>query len=302
MKTIYLLLCLNMAQGSCVDYRTQGWMNYSKFVSGLPVDNVYTYTPLPTGLTPCDLEYLHNSCVNRINKYRSGELKFTGGGPDPAAPPLLHYTKNNRCANALSLGDFFVNDGQGICAGAHVNAFACPVPGNSGQNTCCKRSGTSVASIEATMFNCLQAMWDEGIGQPNNPAWSPPIGHWLNMRSTSSNSVSCGFSFRTDGGVWMNQDFFYSVAAQGCNCTNVPVGSNDGCGGVCTGNGSTAATSKAPTTLTLISKAPTTLTPTSKAPTTVTSATLAPTPRPWSTFPCYFFSGTMEYLFPGNCP
>lgn len=305
-------LSIASVMSSCVNYTTQGWMNYSKFVNGLPIDNVYSYTPLPGSLTPCDLELLHQSCVDRINGYRAGILKFSNGQSDPGTRnSLVHYTQNNRCSNAISLGDLYVNDGQGLCVGAHTNPFSCPLPpntvGNRGQNTCCRRVGTTVAAIQATMYDCLQSMWDEGIGQPDNAPWSEAIGHWLNMRSTEVNSVSCSFSFRTDGAVWMNQDFYsgQSPSLPSCNCVNIPAGSSDGCGGICYESVSTPTTAPLPTPLPTPKPTPLpTRLPTS-APLPTPKPTLPPT-RAWSTFPCYYFytiPGTStQILVPNQCP
>jgi hypothetical protein len=77
-------------------------------------------------------------------------------------------------------------------------------------------------------------MWDEGIGLPDNAAFSSANGHWYNMRKTGHTEVSCGFAFGVGGKVWMNQDFTASRPAsvpQTCSCASV--GASDGCGGTC---------------------------------------------------------------------
>jgi hypothetical protein len=61
---------------------------------------------------------------------------------------------------------------------------------------------------------CLGQMWAEGE-PPNGVAACtadrtgcfPMYGHWINMTSTNSRVVSCGFYDMGNGQYWMNQDF-----------------------------------------------------------------------------------------------
>lgn len=232
-----LLLMAVGSWASCVNYQSPGYMSNKQIISGMPPANAKTYVTLPSGLTPCDLETLQNSCVNRINQYRSGALKFTDGTSDPGVPkPSINpYTQGNRCSNAIAFGDLYLNGGAGGCASAHANAFAC-LGSASGQNACCYRRGQTVAEIQSQLYGCLQQMWDEGEGLQDNAAFSQTNGHWYNMRSTSNTYVACGFAFTSDGGLWMNQDFYSGPTGPACSCPGA-AGTSDSCGGVCYGAG-----------------------------------------------------------------
>src|ERR1700760_4328185 len=120
MRPIIILLFVIPIHSACVNYSTLGFFNSSIFQLGLPPPNAFTYIELPPALTPCDLEYLHNICVERVNSYRSGQLKFTGGGSDPGTRAnLSYYTANYRCSNAIAFGDFYVNNNSAdLCFGA----------------------------------------------------------------------------------------------------------------------------------------------------------------------------------------
>jgi hypothetical protein len=68
--------------------------------------------------------------------------------------------------------------------------------GESAQNTC-----PNWGSEEQVISGCLQAMWDEGPGEPFSAH-----GHYINMSSSNYSKVACGFS-SAGGGVWANQNF-----------------------------------------------------------------------------------------------
>ena len=65
----------------CVDYSADAYYpaKRSALVEGLPNDD---FVSRPATLSVCELEKLHTECVARINKYRSGELKFSDGTDD----------------------------------------------------------------------------------------------------------------------------------------------------------------------------------------------------------------------------
>ena len=65
----------------CVDYSADAYYpaEDSALVEGLPNDD---FVSRPATLSVCELEKLHTECVARINKYRSGELKFSDGTDD----------------------------------------------------------------------------------------------------------------------------------------------------------------------------------------------------------------------------
>jgi hypothetical protein len=64
------------------------------------------------------------------------------------------------------------------------------------QNTC-----PNWPSQEDVVVGCLQAMWDEGPGEP-----FIEHGHYINMSSTEYSKVACGSSSSAPG-VWSNQNF-----------------------------------------------------------------------------------------------
>lgn len=220
-----------------VDYTARGYYRRTgttpMYNAGLPSSS---YLLLPPGMTRTQLAQLQQDCVNRINQYRAGTLRFTNGTADPGVPraALNHLMGNDVCSTAQALGDLVVNGGAGGCTGAHTNAFSCPWSGSVGQNTCCLRTGSTYAAIQGQLYACLQSMWDEGQGMPSNATYTTANGHWYNMRNSAFTQVSCGFAFDNRGHVWMNQDFTATrpaAVAQTCSCS--AVGASDGCGGVC---------------------------------------------------------------------
>ncbi len=83
-------------------------------------------------MTYADLGALHQYCVDRINMYRSGQLKFSDNSADLKMPvsPLIHYQGNDVCSNEAALGDMVGSSGG--CDNGHANAFVCG--GGSGAN------------------------------------------------------------------------------------------------------------------------------------------------------------------------
>jgi hypothetical protein len=223
--------------GRQLDLTTLGWFTPAPatFHPGLPSTS---YVAKPAALTYAELEQLHEDCIDRINLYRAGTLKFSDGSSDPGVPKpaVLHMMGNDRCSSAQALGDLVLNNGAGGCVAAHANALSCPAQFNAGQNTCCARTGSTYSEIRSQLFACLQGMWDEGVGLPDNAASTPANGHWWNMRRASSTWVFCGFAFDVAGTVWMNQDFATGRAdtvPSTCSCAGKNVGDGDDCGGTC---------------------------------------------------------------------
>ena len=116
-------------------------------------------------------------CVDRINQFR-WECQ--------CLPPLARWTDAEMCSDEQSGND------QSTGA-AHGNFGAC---GESAQNTC-----PNWPSETVVVTDCLQAMWDEGPGEPFEAH-----GHYINMSNTSYSKVACGF-FSSGQGVWANQNF-----------------------------------------------------------------------------------------------
>ena len=77
--------------------------------------------------------------------------------------------------------------------GAHGNFGMC---NENAQNTC-----PNWGSEDQVISGCLQAMWDEGPGEPFSAH-----GHYINMSSLDYTRVACGFS-GSNSGVWSNQNF-----------------------------------------------------------------------------------------------
>ena len=227
----------------CVDYSATAHYpaQNSDLVDGLPNDQLVSR---PATLSVCELEKLHTECVVRINKYRSGALKFSDGTDDSNVAtgllPLEEATGTNECSSQQAFGDLFQNvEGGGGCAGAHHTAFNCPSKGGAGQNSCCATGGGSWGSwddgviatyegVRDSLFGCLQSMWDEGITPGEK-------GHWETMRSPNYGVAHCGFAFTSSGRLMANQDFAREVKSSyvPCSCSGKPAGADDGCGGAC---------------------------------------------------------------------
>jgi hypothetical protein len=125
-----------------------------------------------------DFEAARGACVDRINAFRATE----------DLPPLARWTDAEGCTEEQSKLDSEVQ-------GAHENFGMC---GERAQNTCPNWNG----DVDEVIDRCLQAMWDEGPGEPFSEH-----GHYLNMSSRSYTKVACAF-FEMDGGrIWSNQNF-----------------------------------------------------------------------------------------------
>jgi hypothetical protein len=89
-------------------------------------------------------------------------------------------------------------DGQarddGASGRAHGTFGRC---GERAQNTC-----PGWGDLEGVVTGCLEAMWNEGPGEPFSEH-----GHFLNMSSDAYRQVACGFHVAADGSVWGLQDF-----------------------------------------------------------------------------------------------
>ena len=96
----------------CVDYSATAPYpaKNSLLVDGLPGDELVSR---PATLSACELEKLHTECVVRINKYRSGALKFSDGTDDSNVAagllPLEEATGTNECSSQQAFGDLFQN-------------------------------------------------------------------------------------------------------------------------------------------------------------------------------------------------
>ncbi len=132
---------------------------------------------------------IHQDCVDRINQFRT---------QCACLPPLARWTEGEACADQMSEYDAMQNM-------AHAG-FEDKICGNNqgGQNEC---PGYSSNSQVITL--CLQQMWSEGPG-PEDPCDGQCFqdhGHFINMTSTSSTKVACGFYTTSSGKVWAAQNF-----------------------------------------------------------------------------------------------
>jgi hypothetical protein len=129
----------------------------------------------PTPMTPSG--DFGQDCVDRINQFR-WECQ--------CLPPLARWADAEMCTDTQSENDHNAQV-------PHGNFQAC---GEWAQNTC-----PDWPSEEQVINGCLQAMWDEGPGEPFEAH-----GHYINMSSTDYSKVACG-RFDSGQGVWSNQNF-----------------------------------------------------------------------------------------------
>lgn len=131
--------------------------------------------PLPSTGDP------REDCVRRINQLR-WECQ--------CLPPLQRWTEGESCADQHAEYDSTRSPHAGFSGGI------CS-PGGWAQNEC-----PGWGSIEAIISGCLQAMWDEGPGEPYSQH-----GHYINMTNPSYSMVACGFYETAGGQVWAVQNF-----------------------------------------------------------------------------------------------
>ena len=139
-----------------------------------PIANCAPVAPAPTGNDASD-------CVARINQLR-WECQ--------CLPPLQRWSEGESCADEHAEYDSTRNPHDGFRDGVCTE-------GGSGQNEC-----PGWPSIDSTINGCLQAMWNEGPGEP-----FIDHGHYINMTNTSFSKVACGFHTTSNGDVWAVQNF-----------------------------------------------------------------------------------------------
>jgi hypothetical protein len=152
-------------------------------------------SPTSSGGTPSadGLDALRQVCVDTINQYRQ----------TLSLPPLSRATaEQETCSDQGAQLD-------GTTGDAHGSAGDCP--GLGAQNTCPGWNPNRYGGEEGALRACLQLMWNEGEPPvPRNQCTGQcfqTYGHYLNMSSSSSRVVSCGFYRMPNGQIWMNQDF-----------------------------------------------------------------------------------------------
>jgi hypothetical protein len=131
----------------------------------------------------------HQDCVDRINQFRMQCACLT---------PLARWTEGEACADMMS-----EYDSTQPTAHAGFRARIC-MPGGSSQNEC-----PGWRSESQIIDRCLQSMWNEGPPpmQPCEGDCFQEYGHFINMSSTRSTKVACGFFTTPDGEIWSVQNF-----------------------------------------------------------------------------------------------
>lgn len=131
--------------------------------------------PLPSSGNP------YADCVTRINQLR-WECQ--------CLPSLERWDAAEDCADQHAEYD----SSRSAHAGFRDDICA---PRGWAQNEC-----PGWRSTEQVVAGCLQAMWDEGPGEPY-----VEHGHYINMTNPAYTKVACGFYETTDGSVWSVQNF-----------------------------------------------------------------------------------------------
>ncbi len=140
-----------------------------------------------------DFDQLRQACVDFINQKRATRN----------LPPLNRANaEQEACSDRGAKTD--ADSGR-----VHGSAGSC---GLGAQNSCPGWGAGGLSahlSAEDALIGCLQMMWDEGPPSQNWCTGSCYMqhGHYINMTSTQSTVVSCGFYQMGDGKWWFNQDF-----------------------------------------------------------------------------------------------
>ena len=131
---------------------------------------------------------LHQDCVARINQFRT---------QCACLPALSRSMDGEACADQMAEYDAAKN-----MAHAGYEDKICQPSG--AQNSC-----PGYSSNNQVISLCMQQMWDEGPppSNPCNGACFQEYGHFINMTTTSSTKVACGFYTTTAGKVWAVQNF-----------------------------------------------------------------------------------------------
>ena len=131
---------------------------------------------------------VHQDCVDRINQFRT---------QCACLPAYTRWMEGEACADMMS-----EYDSSQPTAHAGFKANICQ--GGSSQNECPGwRSESMIVS------GCLQSMWNEGPPPSStcDGACFQMYGHFINMTSTRSTKVACGFYTASNGEIWSVQNF-----------------------------------------------------------------------------------------------
>ena len=171
----------NVNQGSGTSSNGSESTPTSTYTSGTTATPIITPTKTPTPTVQdneASLASIRQQCVDKINQYRS-----TIG-----LPPLAHYSLGDSCADSEAYSD----SQSGIAHGAFGSC------GEWAQNEC-----PGWPSLSSICNNCLQDMWNEGLGEPYSVH-----GHYINMANNAYTAVSVGFSKTSGSNIWAVFDFY----------------------------------------------------------------------------------------------
>jgi hypothetical protein len=150
----------------------------------------------PSAASDGGLDAVRQLCVDTINMYRA-TLNL---------PPLMRATPSDEACSDMGA----MKDGSG--GGAHSSAGMCP--GFGAQDSCPQLPVGGGQTLESSLKQCLAQMWAEGPPPGTVQACIMDYtgcflqhGHYINMSSSTSTVVSCGFYMVSGNSYWGNQDF-----------------------------------------------------------------------------------------------
>lgn len=132
---------------------------------------------------------IRQDCVDRINQFRT---------QCACLPPLARWTDGEACADQMAQYD------STMSSMPHAGFMARICSGGTAQDEC-----PGYRSDQQVIQTCLQQMWSEGPG-PMNPCTGSCYqthGHFINMTSSSTTRVACGFFTTSNGQLWAVQNF-----------------------------------------------------------------------------------------------
>jgi len=132
---------------------------------------------------------IYADCVARVNQFRACAC----------LPPLQRWNDGEACANQDAM-----YDAQHQSDGAHAGFKANICAAGNAQDEC-----PGWRSNDQVISGCLQQMFNEGPPpmMPCSGTCFQQHGHFINMTSTRSKMVACGYFTNTDGKIWAVQNF-----------------------------------------------------------------------------------------------
>ncbi len=132
---------------------------------------------------------IRQDCVDRINQFRT---------QCACLPPLQRWTDGEACADQMAQYD------STMPSSPHAGFMNHVCSGGSAQDEC-----PGYGSNDQVIGLCLQQMWNEGPPPQSSCTGScfQMYGHFINMTSTMSTKVACGFATNSTGQIWAVQNF-----------------------------------------------------------------------------------------------